>query len=305
MGYASSAGARIYFEETGSGHPIVFVHEFGADLRQWEQQVRWFSRSYRCIRFNARGYPPSDIPQSDDLYGQAHAADDIAAVLDALHLERAHVVGLSMGGFATLHFGLRHPQRASALVVAGAGSGALKAHRQAFKEQSEAMADQFLAEGSPAIAEKLGYGATRIQLLTKDPLGWQEFVDHMGEHSAIGSAYTLRNYQAIRPSLYDLEAELKQCTVPMLLVVGDEDEPCLDANLYLKRLMPNARLWMLPGTGHAVNLEEPAAFNAGVQTFLSSVDDKSWKPRDPRAMAGGLLPMGTKPVPTDGASRNS
>ena len=109
MPYANSGGVKLYFEETGAGYPIVFVHEFGADLREWEQQVRWFSREYRCIRFNARGYPPSDVPESDELYGQVHAADDIAAVMDELGLERAHVVGLSMGGFATLHFGLRHP----------------------------------------------------------------------------------------------------------------------------------------------------------------------------------------------------
>ena len=111
MPYAQSRGARLWYEETGTGYPIIFVHEFGADLREWEQQVRWFSREYRCIRFNARGYPPSDVPESDELYGYEHAADDIGAVLDALDIEKAHVVGLSMGAYATLQFGLRHPAR--------------------------------------------------------------------------------------------------------------------------------------------------------------------------------------------------
>ncbi|MFT3799710.1 MAG: alpha/beta hydrolase [Burkholderiaceae bacterium] len=295
MPAAQSRGARLHYEEAGAGVPIVFVHEFGADLREWESQVGWFAREYRCLRFNARGYPPSDVPLDDDAYGQSFAADDIAAVMDAAGVASAHVVGLSMGAFATLHFGLRHPQRALSLVVAGVGSGAPREHRQAFAEQSEQLARRFLTEGSAAIAQDIGMGATRVQLLNKDPLGWRRFVDHLGEHSAEGSARTLRNYQARRPSLYDLEAELRACQVPTLLVVGDEDEPCLDANLFLKRTMPNANLWMLPGTGHAVNLEEPAAFNAGVQAFVSGVDRRTWRPRDPRTRGGALLPGGAPP----------
>src|SRR5690606_34249671 len=152
---------RIYYEETGSGYPIIFVHEFASDLRSWETQVRWFSREYRCIRFNARGYPPSDVPDSDDAYGQAHAADDIAAVLRHLEIPKAHVVGLSMGAFATLHFGLRHPEMASALVVAGCGSGAPREHREAFKRQSEAFAQQLRDHGMQKLAEGVGKGATR------------------------------------------------------------------------------------------------------------------------------------------------
>src|SRR5450432_463493 len=99
-------GARLYFEETGSGTPIVFVHEFAGDYRSWEPQVRHFSRRYRCITYNARGYPPSDVPADVERYSQASARDDILCVLDGLGINRAHVVGLSMGGFATLHFGM-------------------------------------------------------------------------------------------------------------------------------------------------------------------------------------------------------
>jgi len=297
MPYAPSDGARIWYEETGAGRPIVFVHEFGGDLRSWEQQVRQFSRDYRCIRFNARGYPPSDVPEADSAYGQAHAADDIAAVLDALAIERAHIVGLSMGAFATLHFGLRHPRRATALVAAGVGSGAPREQRAAFAEQSRAAAQRFLDEGSAAVAPEMGMSATRIQLRNKDPLGWAEAIAQLAEHSALGSALTLRNYQALRPSLYDLQAELAACAIPTLLIVGDEDEPCLDANLFLKRTMRSANLLMLPGTGHAVNLEEPAAFNDAVARFLASVERGSWRPRDPRAVVGGAsLPMGRAAV---------
>ena len=119
----TSDGSRLYYEETGQGAPIIFVHEFAGDHRSWEPQVRWFARRYRCITYNARGYPPSDVPGAEH-YSQARARDDIRDVLDALQIDRAHVVGLSMGGFATLHFGFAYPQRALSLVVAGCGYGA-------------------------------------------------------------------------------------------------------------------------------------------------------------------------------------
>jgi len=292
MPYVNSKGARLYYEETGSGRPIVFVHEFAADLREWEQQLRWFSREYRCIAFNARGYPPSDVPESADLYGYEYSADDILAVLDGLGIDRAHIVGLSMGAYATLQFGMRNPDRALSLVAAGVGAGAPHEHRELFKQQAEATARRFLEKGSPVVAAELAHGANRVQLLNKDPRGWQLFKEHLAEHSAVGSAHTLRQYQALRPSLYDYEKEFAACRLPTLLIVGDEDEPCLDINLFLKRTMPSAQLWMFPATGHAVNLEEPVAFNTGVHAFLSAVDRDRWQPRDPRAFGGGSLPTG-------------
>ena len=105
MPFVDSDQARLYFEEVGAGYPIIFVHEFAADCREWEPQLRFFSRSYRCIAYNARGYPPSDVPGNPDHYGWEFAADDIAAVMNGLSIERAHVVGLSMGGYAALQFG--------------------------------------------------------------------------------------------------------------------------------------------------------------------------------------------------------
>jgi pimeloyl-ACP methyl ester carboxylesterase len=106
---------------------------------------------------------------------------------------------------------------------------------------------------------------------------------------------TLRNYQALRPSLYDLTSELARMTVPVLLIVGDEDDPCLDASVMLKQTIPRAGLWMVPRTGHAVNLEEPAAFNHAVQEFLSAVERGQWKPRDPQSLAGsGLIGSRTR-----------
>src|SRR5204862_7903418 len=102
----------LYYEEAGAGTPVVFVHEFAGDYRSWEPQVRYFSRRYRCIAFNARGYPPSEVPEDFGRYSQERSCDDIRDVLDQLKIQKAHIVGLSMGGFATLHFGMAHGKRA-------------------------------------------------------------------------------------------------------------------------------------------------------------------------------------------------
>ncbi len=284
MPYAQSAGAKLYYEEAGSGHPLLFVHEFAGDHRSWEAQMRFFARRYRCIAYNARGYPPSDVPDDVDSYRQEQQADDAAAVLDHLKIERAHVVGLSMGGFATLHFGLRHPKRAVSLVTAGIGSGAPKAQRERFQSDSIAAAARFEREGSPAVAEAMAVGPARVQLQNKDPRGWEDEKRYLAEHSAKGSALTLRGYQATRPSLYDLAGPIADMTIPTLVVCGDEDEPCLDASLWLKRQMPYAGLAILPKTGHCVNLEEPDAFNRLVLDFLTLVEQGKWGKRDARTL---------------------
>ncbi|HEY4252360.1 MAG TPA: alpha/beta hydrolase [Roseomonas sp.] len=276
MPHATAEGARLYYEETGTGHPIVFVHEYGADHREWETQVRFFSREYRCITFAARGYTPSDVPAEARLYGQDFAAADIAAVMRHLAIPRAHIVGLSMGAFATLLFGIRHPGMATALVVAGVGSGSNLTELDAFRAEQAARAEQIRTQGWEALAVEQGRSPTRIQLLKKDPRGWEEFVQHLREHSAEGSALTMRNYQGARDPVYAWEEQLKAMRVPTLLAVGDEDGPCIEPTIFLKRTLPNAGLWMQPRTGHAINLEEPAAFNRAVQDFFSTVERGRW-----------------------------
>ena len=152
MSFASTTdGTRLYVEETGKGTPIVFVHEFGGDHRSWEPQMRYFSSRYRCITFGARGYPPSDVPTAIEKYSQSIAVSDILAVMDNLKIAKAHIVGLSMGGFATLHFGLQHSDRAISLVVAGAGYGAEKEFDEHFKSVSLEVARQFETQGSKAV----------------------------------------------------------------------------------------------------------------------------------------------------------
>lgn len=272
VSYIQASGAQLYVEEIGDGHPVVFVHEMGADYREWEAQVQWFARRYQCVTYSARGYIPSDIPTDPALYGLEHAADDIAAVIDGLNLGKAHVVGLSMGAYATLRFGMKYPNKATSLVVAGVGSGSPAADRDAFVENCLRMAKLFREQGSQVAAQEIGYAPTRIGLKRKDPIGWLRFMDHLAEHDPHGMAMTLTHYQAARPSIESFDEQIRKLKLPVLLFVGDQDAPCLQTNLYLKQALPNARLLVYPNTGHAVNLEEPAAFNEAVQAFFYDVE---------------------------------
>lgn len=272
-------GVRLYYEETGSGTPIVFAHEFAGDYRTWEPQVRHFSRRYRCITFNARGYPPSDVPGRLESYSQQRARDDIRCLLDALGIERAHVVGNSMGGFATLHFGMAYSPRALSLVVAGCGYGAHPSQYAQFQEQSRSLAKTMLEEGMAKVAATYGHGPARMQLKEKDPRGFAEFIRSFSEHSAQGSANTMLGCQARRPSLYDLTAEMARIGAALLIVAGDEDDPTLEPALLMKRTIPTAALAVLPRTGHMHNLEEPALFNALLEDFFRRVETGCWTAR--------------------------
>ncbi|CAN7248414.1 alpha/beta hydrolase [Pseudorhodoferax sp. LjRoot39] len=282
-------GTRLHVEEASSGTPIVFVHEFGGDHRSWEPQMRHFTRRYRCITYGARGYPPSDVPTDVERYSQAIATDDIADVMSALGIEKAHIVGLSMGGFATLHFGLRYPQRALSLVVAGAGYGAEKPLEEYFRNVSLEVARKFEELGAVEFSKIYSTAASRIVFQVKDPRGWQEFATQLSEHSAVGSARTMQGVQARRPSIYDLEAELKQMQVPTLVIVGDEDDHCLQPGLFLKRTVPASGLLVLPKTGHTLNIDEPALFNQFVADFLATVEQNKWLPRDPRSVPAEIM----------------
>jgi pimeloyl-ACP methyl ester carboxylesterase len=175
-------GVKLYYEEAGSGTPLVFVHEFAGDSRSWEQQMQHFSRLYRCIAYNARGYPPSEVPQSVERYSQDRACDDIRAVLDALKIDKAHIVGLSMGAFATLHFGMRYASRALSLTIAGGGYGAHPAQYEKFQTDAKANAQLIRDKGMAYFAANYGH-PTRIQLKNKDPRSYAHYVRLLGEHS--------------------------------------------------------------------------------------------------------------------------
>jgi pimeloyl-ACP methyl ester carboxylesterase len=297
MPHAGAAdGVKLYYEEVGRGTPIVFVHEFADDMKGWAAQVKFFARRYRTIAFNARGYPPSDVPEDPERYSQAQAAEDIRAVLDHLGLAKAHVVGLSMGGYATLHFGLTHPARALSLTVGGAGYGSVSADRATFHKDTDHVVAQFEQGGMAKVAEFYTRGPTRVQFLAKDPVGWREFYDRFAAGSARGHANTMRGVQRRRPSIFELEDKLTKLDVPTLIMTGDEDEPCLEPALFMKRKIRSAGLVVIPNSGHAINLEEPDLFNRAVLDFLTAVDAGRWPRRDPASQTGSAILPATPPA---------
>lgn len=284
-------GVRLHYEETGSGTPVIFVHEYAGDARSWEPQLRHFGRRYRAIAYNARGYTPSDVPPEAASYSQVRAADDIAAVLNHLGIAAAHVVGLSMGGFATLHFGFRHTARARSLTVAGCGYGAERDQRARFRAEVETVAGFIRDNGMATFAEKYAYGPTRVQFENKDPRGFAEFKRMLGEHDALGATNTQLGVQGQRPSLYDLVDDMRRLTVPTLILTGDEDWPCLTPALLMKREIVSAALAVMPNCGHGINTEDPDEFNRIVDAFLAQVDAGRWPMRDPRAMTVSITGM--------------
>lgn len=269
-------GVRLAYEEAGAGFPLIFVHEFAGDMGSWEPQMRAFARRYRCISYGARGYPPSDVPADPGAYSYIRAVDDIAAVMRGLGVARAHVVGLSMGAYASLHFAMRHPDLAASIVAAGVGYGSAPGATEAFRAESEANAARFRAEGMAAAAATYGRSPSRIIWEAKDPRGFAEFLARLAGHSAEGSALTMLGVQRLRPSLLTLVDALAGIRTPTLIVAGDEDAPSLEPSLFLKRTIPTAALTVLPRTGHAINLEEPDAFNRVVGDFLAAVDAGRW-----------------------------
>lgn len=282
-------GINLAYEESGSGTPVLFVHEFAGDMTSWEPQLRTFGMRYRAIAYNARGYPPSDVPPTPASYSQDRARLDILAMLDKLGIEKAHIVGLSMGGFAALHFGIHHSDRALSLTVAGCGYGAEPDKRAQFKAEANATADLIQNEGIEAFANTYSLGPTRVQFQNKNLRGWEEFRDQLATHSALGSANTMRGVQAERPSLFDLKDAMAGITAPTLVLTGDEDWPCILPGVMMKENIPSAALVVMANCGHTINIEDPDRFNAVILDFVAQVDSGRWPNRDPRAMSQSIL----------------
>lgn len=280
---SAADGTRLYYEEAGTGTPVVFVHEYAADYRTWEPQMQRFSRSHRCVTYSQRGYPPSDVPEDPDKYTQDRFRDDVVAVMDGLGIDKAHVVGHSMGAATALHVGLRYPDRCISVTAAGCGYGSspdpkvVEETRAASRETGKMFTDL----GMVAAAARYADGATRQTHKNKDPRGFAHFAKMLSEHSALGHALTMINLQAKRPTLHEMEAELKRFSVPLLIIVGDEDDWCVDASIYLRRIVPTAGLMVIPRSGHTITTEEPDKVNAALAELFAEAERGRWLSHKP------------------------
>jgi pimeloyl-ACP methyl ester carboxylesterase len=274
MPIARVNGIELYYEATGRGTPLVWSHEFGGDHRSWEPQVRYFSRRYRVITYNHRGFPPSSVPTDPSAYDNLTLVEDLYQLMRYLGIDRAHVGGLSMGGNVALNFGIHHPEMAASLIVAGCGSGTVD--RERFLREYGRLADDVEQRGTGVLVERFATIATRQVFRAKDARGWDEFLRQLGEHSARGSACLLRGVIMRRKTIFELQSELEKLRVPTLVMVGDQDEPCIEPGVFMQRHIPNAGLVILPVSGHTINIEEPALFNLHVGEFLTAVENGRW-----------------------------
>src|SRR6201988_4913314 len=281
---AASDNVRLYFEEAGSGTPILFLHEFAADHTNWEPQMRYFSRGHRCIAYSARGYTPSEVPPTADSYTYKHFYTDAFAVLDHLKIAKAHFVGLSMGSYSSLHAALNAPERLASMTLAGIGSGSSLENLDAFRKQCRDNAEQFDKIGSAEVAKVTREAPGRIPFLVKDPRGHADFYAALARHDSRGSANTMRSFQGGRPSIYTMAEAIRKVPTPALILCGDGDENSFDPSLFLKKHLPAAGLSFFPKAGHVLNLEEPALFNEMVERFIALVESGNWLVRDPRSL---------------------
>jgi pimeloyl-ACP methyl ester carboxylesterase len=144
-------------------------------------------------------------------------------------------------------------------------------------------------------ASTYGHGAARIQFQRKDPRGFAEYNRQLAEHSQAGMARTMEGYQGRRPCLYDLTDEISRVDVPVLVMTGDEDEPCIEASVMIKRAIAKAGLAVLAQSGHGINVEEPGLFNQLLDDFIRRAEDGTWGERDPRAAPPSIWGPGGKP----------
>src|SRR3954454_6172413 len=278
-------GTRLYFEEVGAGTAVVFVHEYAADYRTWEPQLRYFGRSHRCVTYSQRGYPPSDAPADAARYSQSLVRDDVIGVMDALGINRAHIVGHSMGAYTALHVGIHYPDRCLSITAAGCGWGSLPDPKQTagMKALAAETGKMFAEEGIIAAAAKYADAPMRQTHKNKDSRGWAEFAGMLAEHSAEGHALTMLNIQLKRPTLWEMESELKKFALPVLVIVGDEDHPCLEGSFFLKRTVPTAGLLVVPRSVHTITSEEPAVFNSALAELFAAVESGRWMSHRPPA----------------------
>jgi len=274
MPFVTVDGVRLWYEDVGEGSPLVLCHEFAGDMRAWEPQVRALARRHRIVRWNYRGYPPSDVPPDEADYGHDRLVADLLGLLDALGLERPHVGGIATGGNLVLNFGIAHAHRAKSLIVCGAGAGT--SDRANWLAGAAKMADDIDAMGAEGIVANVEHAAQRTVFRDKDPRGWAQFVVTMRTLDPVGAAHMVRNALSRRLPITDLGEAIAGLPMPVLVVVGDQDVPAFEASRFIRDTAPHAGLAVLPMCGHTLNLEEPAATNALFADFLAAVDAGRW-----------------------------
>ncbi|MBI4639439.1 MAG: alpha/beta fold hydrolase [Candidatus Tectomicrobia bacterium] len=289
MPKAHANGIDLYYEITGSGFPVVLVHEFSGNMRNWDPQIPALSRSYQVIRYDCRGYGRSSVPPDPLAYSQDASVEDLHQLLLHLGIRQAYVGGLSMGGNIALNFGLKYPEMAKGLIIAATGSGST--NREEFRAGLERTATVLETQGTGAVIDGVMNAQTRVGYFQKNPEAAKRFREEYLSQSSVGIANTARGVLAKRPPIFELESKLVKLQVPALILVGDKDAPCLAPAHFMKEKIAHVELHLLPGIGHVINMEVPDLFNTTVLNFLDKVGSGKpipSHPEDKYVMANGL-----------------
>ena len=274
MPLAKLGDVELSYEETGEGFPLVWSHEFGGDSRSWEPQVRYFSRRYRVVTYNHRGYAPSTVPKEARAYSQDILVGDLDRLLRHLGLNQVHLGGCSMGANVARDYAIAHPEMTRSLIMVGAGAGSVD--REQFLAGQATTAERLDREGMASRVESFATLPTRSSFRAKDPRGFAEFLRYAGEHDAQACAHLAREVMSKRRTVPEVEAGLRALRVPTLIMVGDLDAPCVEPSLMMRAMIPHAGLVVFPACGHTPNLEEPDLFNRHVAEFLADVEAGRW-----------------------------
>jgi pimeloyl-ACP methyl ester carboxylesterase len=267
-GYADVNGAKLYYEVTGEGHPLVFLHAGVANLHMWDDQVSAFSDRYRVVRYDHRSFGQSSAPA-----GPASSADDVYGMFKSLNIGKAYLVGCSMGGGMALDFTLAHPEMVDALVLSGPGVSGMP------DEENDPLADTW---------QEIQAAAKAGDHDKANELEMRVWVDGMGRTpDQVDPAYRGKA-SAMNRALYDHDAEmnavewqpadppaysrLEQVIAPTLLIVGDRDVPDIQHAVdVLAARIPNAKKVVMHDTAHLPSMELPDEFNQILGDFLNSL----------------------------------
>ncbi len=263
-------GVNIYYEDEGQGHPIVFIHGFSSNLNSWDEQMPDLLEKYRVVRYDCRGHGRSESPAEPSGYSQEILVGETLGLLDALGIEKTYLCGLSMGGNVALHMGINHPHRVEAVISACTGSGS--SQEDGFIDQFKIYTDILDKGEIERFADMHMSGPSYTRLVELRPDLKDSKRKALMENNAVGLANTIRGVQMKRPPIMSLEDKLKKLEVPVLVIVGDEDMPCIEPADFMHQHIPRSRLVVLPRTGHILNMERPADFNREVMDFLNSVE---------------------------------
>lgn len=265
---------EIYYEDDGADSPVVFLHEYCADLRSWDDVAGAMTSGFRCIRPNFRGYPPSTTSSDPAAYSSDLLVADLKALLSHLDIKRAHIVGVATGGGIALNLAIRHPDLVASLVLIGPGAGSTD--REKWLIGADSLGKAIATKGISSLVDNMSTAPQRRALKLKNPIAWKKFIQGLEKLSPLGLSLTMANVLMTRRPLQELAGDIQKLTVPALIVVGDQDTPAFESCLFLRNSLLNSALYVLPCTGHMVPIEEPNLLLAVLSPFLEAIDKGRW-----------------------------